>query len=409
MPMCWGLFNPVVILPATSERWPSDRKSAVMLHELAHVTRCDYLAHVVGEIVRAAYWPNPLVWLAVSRAAMEREHACDDEALNVGIRSDVYAKHLLDVVRAQVGGVALNGAIAMAGRSNLATRMRKILARGLSRRPVSRGGLLATALVATVVTVPIAALELPAEDEETAVRSALARVQGPRSVRERIRELRSDETRVRRYAAWALGEMEDDRAVSPLSESLSDGNADVRLVAAWALGEIKHRRSVDPLIETLNDDDPLVREMAVLALGEIEHSAAIGPLVEAFERDETLAEPVIWALGEIDTDRASAARWGVFEALNLRPRENTEVWTGDWLGWDGPRRLRDLATLETAMTENDPDKRQYAAWEMGHRDDERAVEFLLDLLRDENPAVRAMAIWALDETNPSRRPRRVAD
>jgi beta-lactamase regulating signal transducer with metallopeptidase domain len=409
MPMCWGLFKPVVILPASAERWPSGRKSAVMLHEIAHATRCDYLALLVGEIARAIYWPNPLVWLAVRRAAMEREHACDDEALNVGIRSDVYAKHLMEVVRAQTSGMALNGAIAMAGRSNLKTRMGKILTRGLSRRPVSRGDLLAVALIAAFVTVPVAALELSAEDAVTVATSSRIRLQGPRSVMERIQELRSDDASVRRYAAWALGEMEDDRAVSPLHESLRDDDADVRLVAAWALGEIKHPRSVEPLIEVLDDEDSLVREMAVLALGEIEDSRAVGPLMEAVERDEALGEPVIWALGEIDTRRANEARDVVFDAIGYRPWDNTEVWAGEWLGWDGPRRLRELATLERALTDRDPEIRQYAAWEMGHLDDERAVESLLDLLRDDDPATRAMAIWALDETNPSRQRRRVAD
>jgi beta-lactamase regulating signal transducer with metallopeptidase domain len=409
MPMCWGLFRPVVILPAISERWPSDRKSAVMLHEIAHATRCDYLSLVVAEVARAIYWPNPLVWLAASRAATEREHACDDEALNVGMRSDVYAGHVLDVVSAQAGGYSMHGAIAMAGRSNFTTRMRKILAKGLSRRPVSKGGLLATGLGVALITVPIAAWDLSAVGETSVDPTNRVSMQGPRSIEERVRELRSNDASVRRYAAWALGEMEDERGVSPLHERLEDSDADVRLVSAWALGELKEDRSVDPLVELLNDDDLLVREMAVLALGEIEHARAIAPLMAAFERDERLVWPVIWALGEIDSFTAYEARLGVFESIGRRPWENTEVWAGEWHGWNGPERVRDLSTLESVLSDSDPETRQAAVWEIGHRDDERAVELLLDLLRDEDSTVRAMAIWALDETNPSRKTRRVVD
>lgn len=409
MPICWGLFKPVVVLPAASQRWPSDRKSAVMLHEIAHATRCDYLALLVAEIVRAVYWPNPLVWIAANRAAMEREQACDDEALSVGIRSDVYARHLLEVVLSQGNEQSLNGAIAMAGRSNLATRMRNILAHGLSRRPVSKAGMLATALGAVLFTVPIAALELSTEKEAAAATTDRPSVQGPKSLEERLRELRSGDASVRRYAAWALGEMGDERGLAALHERLEDSDADVRLVTAWALGEIKSRRSIDPLIEKLEDEDPVVREMVVLALGEIEHSSAIAPLVEALERDEALLWPVIWALGEIDSYAAYEARLEVFESIARRPWDNTEVWAGEWLGWDGPERLRELSTLEAALRESDSELRQAAVWEIGHLDDERAVGLLLDLLRDEDPTVRAMAIWALDETNPSRQRRRVAD
>jgi len=402
MPVCWGLFNPVVILPHDSDEWPSDRKSAVMLHEIAHATRCDYLAHVLGEVVRALYWPNPLVWYVVRAAAMEREHACDDEALNVGIRSDVYAKHLLDVVLSQTTGYEMNGAIAMAGRSNLARRVRNILAHGTSRTPVSGRILATTAIVAGLVTTPIAALELLEECEASDVPAQDVQLQGPRSVEERISELRSNNARVRRYATWALGEMEDERAVLPLHASLHDEDPDIRLVAAWALGEIKDERSIDPLIEAFEDEDPLVREMAVLAVGEIDHPRSIDPLIAAFEHHEALRWPVIWALGEIDSFGAYEARMAVFESIGRRPRENTEVWAGEWLGWEGPRRARDLPVLVQALDDRDPEIRQHAVWEMGHIDDERAVESLLDSLRDEDPAVRAMAVWALDETNPSR-------
>jgi HEAT repeat protein len=269
--------------------------------------------------------------------------------------------------------------------------------------------LTAAAVGAVLVTLPVAALELSAADETSAPERDRAQLQGRRSVRERITELNSEDARVRRYAAWALGEMEDDRGVSPLHESLRDEDPDVRLVAAWALGEIKHWRSVDPLADALSDEDPLVREMAVLALGEIGQPRALEPLLAAYERDDTLTWPVVWALGEIDSFDAYEARLAVFETLSRRPWDNTEVWAGVWLGWVGPDRVREITTLERALSDEDPEVRQHAAWELGHHDNERAVEPLLDLLRDDDPTVRAMAIWALDETNPSRQRRRVAD
>jgi HEAT repeat protein len=63
---------------------------------------------------------------------------------------------------------------------------------------------------------------------------------------------------------------------------------------------------------------------------------------------------------------------------------------------DLPRYLADL---------RDPDSRTraLAAERLGRVGDEAAVAALLDALEDPDAAVRAAAVWALDEINPSRR------
>ncbi len=232
------------------------------------------------------------------------------------------------------------------------------------------------------------------------VRGAL---QGDDAVAQRIRELRDGDPLVRRYAAWALGELEDTRGVGPLIESLADRNADVRLVAAWALGEIKDYMAIPPLIDLLEDEDALVREMAVLALGEIEHAAAVEPLSEAYRREAGLREPVIWALGEIGGREAEAERAAIFAAWGRGSWENDEVWTGRLGSTEASDLEGDLSALLAALSDGDPWMRRSAAECLGCLGDERAVEGLLDALRDPEPSVRAMAIWALDEINPSRR------
>jgi HEAT repeat protein len=223
------------------------------------------------------------------------------------------------------------------------------------------------------------------------------------AVARRVRELQDDDPLVRRYAAWALGELEDTRGVRPLIEALEDRNAEVRLVAAWALGEIKDYVAIPPLIELLEDDDPLVREMAVLALGEIEHPAAVESLSEAYRREVGLREPVIWALGEIGGREAEAERAAIFAAWGRGSWDNDEVWTGRLGSREADALGGDLNALLSALADDDPWLRRSAAECLGCLDDERAVEGLLDALRDPEPAVRAMAIWALDEINPSRR------
>ena len=82
----WGLFTPKVMLPADAASWDADRIHVVLAHELAHVHRSDWIIQIGGELLRIAYWFNPLVWFASSRLRLESERACDDAVVNLGVQ-----------------------------------------------------------------------------------------------------------------------------------------------------------------------------------------------------------------------------------------------------------------------------------------------------------------------------------
>jgi HEAT repeat protein len=260
--------------------------------------------------------------------------------------------------------------------------------------------ILSLARVTVLVALTFGGLVVAFPAAGTDVRQAAS--QADDAAARRIRELRDGDPLVRRYAAWALGELESRRGVGPLQVRLRDDDAGVRLVAAWALGEIKERESVGPLMGLLEDADPLVREMAVLSLGEIEEASAVRAILAAAERHPELREPAVWALGEIGGDAAVEAREMLIGQLGLGQGENEEVWTGRLGSREAEPMSGTVATLVATLGDDDPRMRRSAAEWLGKSGDPQAVEPLLDALRDSEPSVRAMAVWALDEINPSR-------
>lgn len=398
LPFSWGILHPTVVLPAAADRWPTEQKESVLLHEIAHIARRDYPIHIAVEIARALYWPNPLIWLASRRCAMERERACDDCALRGGAASDRYATHLIEIARAQVEGAPLS-ATTMAGEPGIIERIRYVMNETLDRSPIDVGKFALVLSLAFALTLPLASMKvLSAEDWYIP------------STKELVAGLLNDEDPiVRRRAAWWLGEHEDTTAVPAVIKGLRDEDASVRLAAGWALGEIKDKDAIRPLIRTLeNDEDYYVREMAALALGEIEDPAAVVPLMEAFKREKDMQRAIVWALGEIKGDEADVAQAIAFGRMGEEPRRNEEVWaTAENVKFEDVN--FEVGTLLGQIKSEDADERYRAAILLGVLgavdgidEVEMVADALLDAMRDPVPEVRAAAVWSLDETNPSR-------
>lgn len=153
MPMTWGIFRARLVLPEEATEWQAQQRRLVLLHELAHVKRRDYLTQLITHVARGVYWFNPLVWIASRRIVVERERACDDLVLATGWEPSDYAEQLLRVVSGlQAGASPASVAIAMARPSKLEGRFRAILDAKRSRRALTRL-MTAFALIAAVCLV----------------------------------------------------------------------------------------------------------------------------------------------------------------------------------------------------------------------------------------------------------------
>jgi beta-lactamase regulating signal transducer with metallopeptidase domain len=82
VPMVIGHLKPVILIPVgLLAGLPAGQVEAVLLHELAHIRRNDYVVNCLQTIVEAVFFFNPgLLWIS-SVLRDERENCCDDIAL----------------------------------------------------------------------------------------------------------------------------------------------------------------------------------------------------------------------------------------------------------------------------------------------------------------------------------------
>src|SRR5262249_42253540 len=66
---------------------------------LCHVRRRDNLTAAIHMMVESIFWFHPLVWWIGARLVEERELACDEEVVRLGVEPNVYAEGILGVCK----------------------------------------------------------------------------------------------------------------------------------------------------------------------------------------------------------------------------------------------------------------------------------------------------------------------
>lgn len=163
LPMTWGVFRPVILLPQSASEWTTDRMRVVLIHELAHVRRFDFLTQLLAGVARAAYWFHPLAWTAVSAMRREREKACDDTVLTLGEEPAGYARHLLEIAATGAIRPVPAAAVPMAQASHLETRIRAALNPAVSRQNPRRARKAAFAFLSALAVAALVVVRIQAQ------------------------------------------------------------------------------------------------------------------------------------------------------------------------------------------------------------------------------------------------------
>jgi TonB family protein len=109
-PATFGLRRPVVLLPGALRALPEEDQRAVLLHELVHVRRGDWLALLVEELLAAVFFFHPAVHWLLRRVQLAREQCVDAEVVaRLGGRH-AYLDSLVEVARFSVRARAVPAA-----------------------------------------------------------------------------------------------------------------------------------------------------------------------------------------------------------------------------------------------------------------------------------------------------------
>ena len=163
VPIVWGLFRPVLLLPMGARNWTREQLRIVFLHEVAHVARHDWVSLLLSRVTTSLFWFHPLVWKLARIARRECERCSDDLVLASGERATDYAEHLLAIVRSMNRPDPFAGmAPALAQMSNLEGRLTAILRANQRRGSISRPRLILTIATAVLLLVGTAAVNVVA-------------------------------------------------------------------------------------------------------------------------------------------------------------------------------------------------------------------------------------------------------
>ncbi len=126
-PMLLSYLKPAVIIPAGMvTHLPVDQIETILMHELYHLKRRDFLINIVQLFIEGVLFYHPGVWIISGFIRSEREHCCDDRVLRETDNPVNYAKALIHIAEQQQFTRLTPGAVG-SGKHQFYSRIKRIL------------------------------------------------------------------------------------------------------------------------------------------------------------------------------------------------------------------------------------------------------------------------------------------
>ena len=125
--MVIGHLKPIILFPvAFVNNLELEQVESIVIHELAHIKRRDYLFNLFKVAMETILFFNPFVWLLSRYIETEREHACDDIVMKWTPSSIAYAQALMSVELLKNTAAPIHAMAAVGKKHHLLHRIQRI-------------------------------------------------------------------------------------------------------------------------------------------------------------------------------------------------------------------------------------------------------------------------------------------
>lgn len=131
VPSVIGILKPVILIPiGMLAQLPEEQVEAILLHELAHIRRQDFLVNLLQHFAETVFFFNPAVLWVSTLLREEREHCCDEMAVAAMNHKSSYLNALLHFQELNLSGASYAAAFPGTHRGQLLYRVQRILGLG---------------------------------------------------------------------------------------------------------------------------------------------------------------------------------------------------------------------------------------------------------------------------------------
>jgi beta-lactamase regulating signal transducer with metallopeptidase domain len=374
VPCTLGVHRPLIVLPDAFCRYISDDTLlSVVAHEMAHVSRRDYLTKLLSEVISLPVAFHPITLLIKRQLDRERELACDELVTRRAMMPDTYARSLLSAASLSI--LPAPQAITLSifdGRILEKRIMRLTKSKARTSKRVGRTLLVTVlfSLCACAVSLSVLGVELRTgraadfSPTNVAVGSETATLPTTNAPAQQQPEkrLNGPDPEERVQAACTAGRKRDLEAIPVLIGMLGD-ETKTRSINCWGNGRWS------PALQTFRAPSP--GEEAAIALASMGRPA-FTPLQSQLDSSNAVV-------------RRNAA-WAIGELTNMLPNERSSA----------------VPQLIILLGDRDAWVRMAAGRAIGELRDDRAIETLIATLSDSDWRVRQMIAWALSEMKADR-------
>ncbi|HSG68064.1 MAG TPA: M56 family metallopeptidase [Bacteroidales bacterium] len=159
VPMAIGFFKPVVLVPlGMLNGVPAQQMEAILVHELAHIYRRDYLMNLIQSILEVIFFYHPVVWWLSGNIRVERENICDDIAITITGNTMEFAKALTNIQEINLAAPGLAAGLSGKNKHRLLNRIRRLTGKPKLHSGFSEGLIAALILMISLAGMSAAAM-----------------------------------------------------------------------------------------------------------------------------------------------------------------------------------------------------------------------------------------------------------